>query len=125
MEFGLSLRRLIHQSLERSGLVDRQIGQDLAVHNDPGAGEPGDKSAVGQAMLAHGGADALDPEGAEVTLALFAADIVVLQRLIGCGIGRGDVVLAATAHAFGLLEDLLSAGGGGGWTRGAGAWFDS
>src|ERR1700749_4266758 len=110
MEFGLSLRPLIHQSLESSGLVDRQIGEDLAVDHDPGAGEPGDKSAVGQAMLAHGGVDALDPESAEVTLALLAADIVVLQRLIDRGIGRGDVVLAAAAKAFGGLEDLGPAG---------------
>src|SRR3569833_2463666 len=113
----LGFRRLIHQSLERSGLVDRQIGEDLAVDHDPGAGEPGDKSAVGQAMLAHGGVDALDPERAEVTLALLAADIVVLQRLVGCGIGRGDVVLAAAPHALGLLEDLLAAG-----VAGYGTW---
>ena len=33
-----------------------------------------------------------------------------LQRLIDRGIGRGDVVLAAAAHALGLLEDLLAAG---------------
>src|ERR1043165_5683321 len=86
MEFGLSLSRLIHQSLERGGLVDRQIGQDLAVDHDPGAGEPGDKSAVGEAMFTHGGVDALDPPGAEVTLLLLAADIIVLQRAISRGI---------------------------------------
>ncbi len=45
-------RRLIHQSLEGGGLVDGQIGQDLAVDLDAGAGEPADKSAVGQAVLA-------------------------------------------------------------------------
>src|SRR5258707_1027609 len=115
----LGLRRLIHQSLECGGLVDRQIGQDLAVDLDPGAGEPGDKSAVGEAMLAHGGVDALDPQGAEVTLLLLAADIVVLQRPVGRGIGRGDVVLAAAAHALGLLEDLLAAGVAGYGTWGA------
>src|SRR5258707_12301153 len=106
----LGLRRLIHQSLERNWLVDRQIGQNLAVDLDPGAGEPGDKSAVGETMFAHGGVDALDPQGAEVTLALLAADVVVLQRLIDRGIGRGDGVLAAATHALGLLEDLLAAG---------------
>src|SRR5258706_14160674 len=63
-------------------------------------------------MLAHGGVDALDPQGAEVTLLLLAADVIVLQRLINRGIGRGDVVLAAAAHALGLLEDLLAAGVG-------------
>src|SRR5258708_7052593 len=106
----LGLRRLIHQSLERGGLVDCQIGQNLAVDHDAGAGEPGDKSAIGDAMLAHGGVDALNPQGAEVTLLLLAADVIVLQRLIDRGIGRGDVVLAAATHALGLLEDLVAAG---------------
>src|ERR1700722_8479253 len=101
---------LIHQSLERGGLMDGEVRENLAVDLDSGAGEPADKSAIGQAMLAHGGVDALDPEGAEIPLALLAADIIVLQRLVGRGIGRGDVVLAAAAHALGLLEDLLAAG---------------
>src|ERR1700722_6517424 len=92
---------LIHQSLERGGLMDGEVGENLAVDLDPGASQPADKSAVGEAMLAHGGVDALDPEGAEVALSLLAANVIVLQRLVGCGIGCGDIVLAPAAHALG------------------------
>ena len=60
-------------------------------------------------MLAHGGVDALDPQSAEVTLALLAADIVVLQRLIDRSVGRSDVAFAASAKAFGLLENFVAA----------------
>src|SRR6185312_10804975 len=116
---GLRRGRLIHQSLESNGLVDGQVGENLAVHFDACPGEPGDKPAVGEAMLAHGGVDALDPEGAEIALLFLAADIIVLQRLIDRGIGRGDVALAAAAEALGLLENLVAAGAAGngtGWT---------
>src|ERR1700733_14022906 len=101
--------RLIHQGLEGLGLVHGQIGEDLAVDLDPGLGKPADKSAVGQTVEAAACVDALDPEGAEIALLLLAADIVVLQRAIGRGIGRGDRVLAAAVEALGLLEDALAA----------------
>src|ERR1700757_4665157 len=101
---------LIHQSLEGGGLVNGEVGKHLAVDLNTGAGEPADKSAIGHAVLAAGCVDALDPERAEIAFALLAADVVVLQRLVDRGIGRGDVVLAAAAHALGLLEDLLAAG---------------
>src|SRR3569833_2978573 len=106
---GFRRGRLIHQSLEGGGLVDGEVGTHLAVDLDTGAGEPADKSAVGHAVLAASRVYALDPERAEIPLALLAADIIVLQRLIDSSIGRGDVVLATAAHAFGLLEDIHAA----------------
>ena len=60
--------RLLDQRLERSRLADGELGQDLAVDLDPGLAEAVDKSAIGQAVLAHGGVDALDPQGAEERL---------------------------------------------------------
>src|SRR6185437_8594705 len=104
---------LIHQSLEGGGLVNGEVGKHLAVDLDTGAGEPADKSAIGDAMLAAGRVDALDPQGAEIALALLAADVVVLQRLVDRGVGRGDVVLAAAAEALGLLQDFVAAGAAG------------
>jgi hypothetical protein len=101
---------LIHQSLEGLGLVHGEIGEDLAVDLDPGPDEPADKSAVGEAIKPAGRVDALDPEGAEIPLLLFAADIIVLQRAVDRGVGRGDRVLAAAVEALGLLEDALAAG---------------
>src|ERR1700712_4066696 len=103
-------RGLIHQSLEGAGLVRGEIGEDLAVDLDARLGEPADKSAVGDAVFAAAGIDALDPKRAEVTLLLLAADVVVLQRAIDGGVGRRDRVLAAAVKALGGLEDLLAAG---------------
>src|SRR6185295_9754071 len=100
---------LTNQCLEGLGLSHGEIGQYLAVDRDPGALEAADKSAVGQAMLAHRGVDALNPQGAEVALLQLAPDIGVLHRTIDGGIGAGDRVLAAAVEAFGLLEDAFSA----------------
>src|ERR1700741_922287 len=98
-----------HQRLERFGLADREIGQDLAVDLDAGLGEPADKSAVGQPVLAHGGVDALDPQRAEVALAQLAPDIGVLHRAVDRGVGGGDVVLAPATETLGLFENALAA----------------
>ncbi len=103
-------RRLFHQSRERGGLGNGEIGQDLAIHLDARFRQPVDKSAVGDAVEAAGGIDALDPEGAEIPLLLLAADIGVLERTVDGRVGAGDRVLAAAIKALGLLEDLLAAG---------------
>ena len=66
---------------ERCGLGDRDIGEHLAVDRDPSLAEAVDKSAVGQAVLAHRGVDALDPERAEVALLVLAVAIGVLPAL--------------------------------------------
>src|SRR5437762_10970452 len=114
--------RLIHQSLEGRGLVNREVREHLAVDLDPRFGEPADKSTVGEAVLAHRRIDPLNPKGAEIPLLQLAADVVVLQRAVHRGVCRGDVVLAAAAKALGLLQDLLAAGvaGDGAWGAGQG-----
>src|ERR1700749_910908 len=89
--------------------MDGEVRQHLAVDVDPGLREPADKSAVGQAVFAATGVDALDPERAEIALLLLAADVVVLQRTIDRGIGGGDRVLAAAIEALRGLEDFLAA----------------
>src|SRR6266481_2825202 len=93
-------RSLGHQSFEGLGLPDREIGQNLAVDLDAGALEAADKSAVGEPVLAHGGVDALDPQGAEIPLPQLSPDIGVLHRAIDRGVGAGDRILAAAVEAF-------------------------
>src|SRR5262249_4521338 len=100
---------LANQCLEGLGLSDSKIGQDFAVDRDAGALEAADKSAVGQPVLAHGGVDALNPQGAEIPLLQLAADIGVLHRTVDGGIGAGDRVLAAPVEALRLFEDAFSA----------------
>src|SRR6185312_130791 len=101
---------LIHQSLERGGLMDGKLREHLTVDLDPGLREPAHKSAIGEAVFAAAGVDALNPEGAEIPLLQLAADIVVLQRLIDGRVGGRDVALAAAIEAFGLLQNLVAAG---------------
>ena len=104
---------LIGQRLETGGVRDGEIGQNLAVDVDPGLVETVDKSAVGQAVLAHGGIDALDPEGAEGALLTLAVAILILQRLLDGLLGDADRVLAAAIVALGGLQNFLVLGMGG------------
>src|SRR5690606_19607648 len=56
--------RLGDQRGESLRLVDRHVGQHLAVDLDAGLVEAVDEAAVGEAVLAHRCVDALDPQGA-------------------------------------------------------------
>src|SRR5690606_7995684 len=93
--------------------ADGEVGQDLAVDFDPRLVQPVDKAAVGQAVLTHGGVDALDPERTEGALLGLAVAVGVLQALVDSGLGRADGVLAPAIEALGSLQNLLVLGVGG------------
>src|SRR5271167_4264802 len=101
---------LVDDRLERGWLVDGEIGQHLAVHDDPGFAEAGDKSAVGEPEAADGGVEALDPQSAEGALAPLAVAEGVLVRLLHRLLGDPDGVLAPAVIAFGGFEDFLVLG---------------
>ena len=103
---------LFDEGLEGLGFTDGEVRQDLAVDLDASLREAVDKSAIGQAMLADGGVDALDPQGAEVPLAQLAADIGVGAGAIDSGLRGTDRVLAAAVKALGGFQDLLVLGVG-------------
>src|SRR5690606_4273758 len=65
---------------------------------------------VGQAVLAHRSVDALDPQGAEITLASLAVAVGVLQRLLHRLLGDADGVLATAVKALGGFQNLLVLG---------------
>src|SRR5690606_30953558 len=71
-------------------LGDREIGQHLAVDCHLSLAEAVDKSSVGQAVVADGGVDALDPQGAEVALLVAAVAIGVLAGLLDGLLGDAD-----------------------------------
>ena len=58
-------------------------------------------------MLAHRRVDALDPQRAELALAVLAVAVGVLHRLVDGGLGGADGVLAAAEKAFGGLRGLF------------------
>ena len=84
-----------------------EIGENLAVHLDPGLGQAVDKSAIGQAEVACCGIDALDPQGAEIALLGPAVAIGILFCLLDSLHGDAEDVLAAAEVALGLLHHLL------------------
>jgi hypothetical protein len=61
-------------------------------------------------MLADGGIDALDPEGAEIPLLDLAVARCVLHRAIDGSLCSADGVLATAVKALGGLQNLLMLG---------------
>src|SRR4051812_42805188 len=78
---------LFGDRLERRRLVDREIRQHFAVDGDARFGKTVDKYAVGHAERAHGGVEALDPQGAEGPLLALAIAEGVLRGLLDRRLG--------------------------------------
>src|SRR5437016_2969092 len=97
-----------HERSERRGVPDSDIGEHFAVERHTRGLEAVNQLAVGQAVLAGGGADALDPELA--ILALFDA-AVALSITVGairsflCGLVK---LALREEKAFCPLEVLLA-----------------
>src|SRR6187431_2555221 len=99
---------LLDDGDEGGGLVDGEVGEDLAVDLDAGEVEAVDQARVGKArvMLTDRGVDALDPQGAEGALADLAVAGRVLERLVDRLLGGAVVGRAGAVIAGGLLDDL-------------------
>src|ERR1700741_2342818 len=82
--------RLLRQILKRGCVFHGQIRENLAIEFEPGLFQPADKSRIAQAVLLGGGADAHDPERAELALALLASRIGELQAALD-GLFRGAI----------------------------------
>src|SRR3954463_14018548 len=89
---------------EGLGVADGDVGEHLAVELDLGQAQPVHQLAVAHALLAGGGVDALDPQAAELALAVLAVAVRVRagleQLLLGPLVTR--VLLAAVS--LGPLE---------------------
>src|SRR5205814_2511354 len=85
--------RLLGQALKAGRVFHRQLGQDLAVEFDSALFQAADKPAVAEAVLLGGGADAHDPDGAELALLLLASGVGKLEgalhRLFGGAVELG------------------------------------
>ena len=71
--------RLFAQRRKPGGIVDRQIGQDLAIQFDAGLLQSIDELAVADTVQLGGGADAHNPDRTELALLLLAAALGELQ----------------------------------------------
>jgi hypothetical protein len=87
--------------------VNRQVGQYLPVHLNTSLVEAVDQAAVGEAKIAGGGIDALDPQSPKIALLHATVAIRVLHALLDRLPGNADRVLATAIIALGLLQNLL------------------
>src|SRR5262245_45615404 len=73
---------LLHERAERRGIVDRQVGEHLAVEFDAGDLQPVHESGVRDAVRADAGVDPGDPQAAELRLAVAPVPIGVDARVL-------------------------------------------
>src|SRR5690606_34758092 len=113
LEIFQRLASLFRKCLESLRLMDRHVGENLAVNLDPGLVQAVDEAAIGQAVFASGGIDALDPQGAKIALAIAPVARRILHRFLDGLPRNADRVLATAAKALRRLENLLVPGIGG------------
>ena len=70
---------MLHDSCKSLWLVDGELGEDLAVECYTSSLDISDQAAIGGAILPSGSVDASDPQLAQVTLAVAAVAVGVLQ----------------------------------------------
>ena len=103
-----SLLYLVDDGLESFGMVHGEVGEHLAVNLDASLVEGTHELAVAHSFETGSSIDALNPEGAESALLVFAVAIGVGQTLLPSVLGNGPDVLAGTEVAAGELQDSLS-----------------
>ena len=101
---------MVDDSLESLGIVEGEVGKDLAVDLDTGLRQLVDELAVVHIVLAHGGVDTDDPQAAEIALLVSSVAISVGLTLLVRVLRHSPHVLSRAELTFGLLQDFLSSG---------------
>src|SRR5436305_14437853 len=89
---------------ERLGVANGDVGEHLAVELDLGQPQAVHELAVAHALLAGGRVDALDPEPAELALAVLAVAVRVRARLEQLLLGALVARVLLAAVPLGPLE---------------------
>ena len=112
--FGSAALRLLDDRGERRRLGN---GEGLTAPcgrlQFPGRGQAGDKAAIGQPLLTHRCVDALNPQRAELALAILAVAVGVLHPLVDRGLGGADGVFSPLTEYLGGFQHFLVLGVGG------------
>ena len=104
------LLHLVDDSLESLGVVEGEVGKDLAVDLDTGLRQLVDELAVVHVVLTHGGVDTDDPQAAEFALLVSSVAISVGLTLFVRVLRHSPDILSRAELTFGLLQDFLSSG---------------
>ena len=99
---------LLYDGLESGGIVEGEVGEDLAVDLDAGLVDETHELGVAEVFEASGSVDTLNPESAEVALLILAVAIGVGQTLFPGVLGNGPYVAAAAEVAAGEFEDFFT-----------------
>src|SRR3954454_23628955 len=106
---GGSLPGEFHESAKAIGVVDRDVGEHLAVHVDLGLLEAVDQLRVAHALLSGGGVDPGDPQPPEVPLAIAPVTVRIGIRAHDLLLREPVARVLAAEVALGAPEDLLLA----------------
>ena len=109
-ESGLNL---VHDSLEGFGIVQGEVGEDLAVDFDTCLVDEAHQFRITEVVLTGGGVDTLNPEGAEVAFLVLAVTVGVGETFFPGILGNGPHVTAAAKVAAGEFQDFFTACAGG------------
>ncbi len=104
------LLHLVDDGLESLGVVQGEVGKDLAVDFDTRLGELVHELAVVHAILADGSINTDNPQAAEFALLVSSVAISVGLTLFVRVLRHSPHVLSRAELTFGLLQDFLSSG---------------
>ena len=99
---------LIAEGGEGGGLVDGHFAEDLAVQVDAGLFQAVHEGGIVHAVGLAAGADAGDPQAAEISLFQAAADVAVAAGLHHGLVGHFVVLALGAPVALGQTQDLVS-----------------
>ncbi len=99
---------LVDNRLESGGVVEGEVGQDLAVDLDTSLVDEAHELGVRKVLHAGGGVDTLDPQSAEVALLILAVAVSVSQTLFPSVLGNGPYITAAAKVAAGEFQDFFT-----------------
>ena len=101
---------MVDDGLESLGVVQSEVGKDLAVDFDTRLGELVDELAVVHAIFTDGSVDTDNPQAAEFALLVSSVAISVGLTLFVRVLRHSPDILSRAELTFGLLQDFLSAG---------------
>jgi hypothetical protein len=100
---------LLDQGLEGVGVVNRELGEHLAVHLDSLLVQAINQLAVPNAIFSASGGNPRDPKAAKIALLLASVAEGVLPGLHDLFVGTAEDVLLPAEIARGLGDDLFVA----------------
>ena len=108
----LGVLHFVNHSLEGFGVVEREVGEHLAVDLDTCLMDEAHELAVGEVLGAGCSVDTLNPQGAEVALFVLTVAVSVGKTFFPGVLCNGPHIAAASEVTTGEFEDFLSASSG-------------